>query len=153
MPGYGPEDERQRDGDRGDQDSDPYRTSEQQLLDIRLADVQRAERCGLGLAEEDEQRIKLVLVGDEEENGKRVGDEELRAIVSTSIITPKGWELTKKRLDLGCTSRKMSEKPTARPIQRMTRPAMRRTRAETGVRLPNAFARRKRGKASCSIAR
>ena len=77
MPGYGPEDERQRDGDRGDQDSDPYRTSEQQLLDIRLADVQRAERRGLGLAEKYEHGIKLVLMGNEEEYGKSIWDEEL----------------------------------------------------------------------------
>jgi len=60
--------------------------------------------------------------------------------------------LTKKRLDLGCTSRKMREKPTAKPIQRMIRPRMRRTRADMGVRLPNALDRRNLGKASCSMA-
>lgn len=53
--------------------------------------------------------------------------------------------LTKKRLDLGCTLRKMSEKSADGPIQSTTRPTMGRTSAETGVRLPNALARRKRG--------
>ena len=64
-----------------------------------------------------------------------------------------GETLTKKRFDLGSTSRKMREKPAASPSQRMTRPAMRRTREETGVRFPHAFALRNRGNASCSIAR
>ena len=53
--------------------------------------------------------------------------------------------LTKKRLDLGFTSKKINEKPTARPIQRIIRPATNLTRALTGVRFPNAFALRKRG--------
>lgn len=60
--------------------------------------------------------------------------------------------LTKNRFDFGCTSRKMREKPTAKPIQRTIRPTMSLTRADTGVRFPNAFALRNRGYASCSIA-
>ncbi len=61
--------------------------------------------------------------------------------------------LTKNRLDLGLTSKKMREKAAASPTQRITRPRMSLTKAETGVRFPKALARRKRGKASCSIAR
>ena len=61
--------------------------------------------------------------------------------------------LTKNRLDFGCTSRKTSEKAAASPIQRVMSPTIRRTKADTGVKFPNALERRKRGKASCSIAR
>ena len=64
VPGHGPEDHGQRDGAGGDEDGDPDGAAEQQFLDVWLADAQRPEGCGLGLAEEDEHRIKLVLVGD-----------------------------------------------------------------------------------------
>ena len=59
---------------------------------------------------------------------------------------------TKNRLDLGSTSKNIKAKPTARPIQRMMSPRTRRMRADIGVKFPNALERRKRGKASCSIA-
>ena len=75
VPGHGPEDHRERDGACGDEDGDPDGAAEEELLDIRLADVERPEGSGFGLAEEDEHRVELVLVGDEEENGERIWDE------------------------------------------------------------------------------
>ena len=77
MPGHRPEYHRQRDCARSDKDRHPDRTPEQELLDVRLADVESAEWRGLGLAEENENRVKLVLMRDEEENGEGVWDEEL----------------------------------------------------------------------------
>ena len=77
MPGHGPEDHGQRDGADGDQHGDPDGTAEQELLHVLLADAECPERRGLGLAEEDEHRVELVLVRDEEEDGERVWDEEL----------------------------------------------------------------------------
>ena len=62
-------------------------------------------------------------------------------------------ELTKNRFDFGCTSKKINANPTASPIHSVTRPATNLTNALTGVRFPNAFARKNRGNASCSIAR
>ena len=46
----------------------------------------------------------------------------------------------------------MSEKARTKPPQRHSRPATSRTNEPSGVRLPNALARRKRGNASCSRA-
>ena len=77
MAGHGPEDEGQGRDARCDEDTDPYRAPDEQLLHIRLLDTEGAERRRLGLAEEDEHRIELVLVRDEEEDGDRVREEEL----------------------------------------------------------------------------
>ena len=77
MSGHGPEDHRERDGARRYQHGHPNRAPKEELLDVRLADVQRAEGRRLGLAEEDEHRIELVLVRNEEEDGDRVREEEL----------------------------------------------------------------------------
>ena len=77
MPGHRPEYHRQRDCARSDKDRHPDRTPEQKLLDVRLADVEGAEWRGLGLAEKYEHGIKLVLMGNEEEYGKSIWDEEL----------------------------------------------------------------------------
>ena len=49
-----------------DERGDPQRPPDKKLLNIRFANTQGAERRGLGLAEEDEHRVQLVLVGDEE---------------------------------------------------------------------------------------
>ena len=77
MTGDRPEDHRECHSAGRDKNRDPDRAAEEELLDVWLADVQCAERCGLGLAEEDEHRIELVLVRDEEEDGDRVREEEL----------------------------------------------------------------------------
>lgn len=77
MPGHRPEYHRQRDCARSDKDRHPDRTPEQELLDVRLADVESAEWRGLGLAEKYEHGIKLVLMGNEKEYGKSIWDEEL----------------------------------------------------------------------------
>ena len=61
--------------------------------------------------------------------------------------------LTKNLFDLGCTSRNTRANAAASPIQRIMRPRIRRTSADIGVKFPKAFERRKRGNASCSIAR
>jgi len=58
----------------------------------------------------------------------------------------------KNRFDLGCTFKNINEKPTASPIQSTISPTTSLTKAETGVRLPNALLLRNLGKASCSIA-
>ena len=73
--------------------------------------------------------------------------------ISDRIDDDRNGELTKNRLDFGSTSRKMREKPTARPIQRTIKPTINLTSADRGVRFPNAFDRRNLGNASCSIAR
>ncbi len=82
MPGHCPEDHGERDGAGCDEDGDPDGAAEEKLLDVWLADAQRPEGCGLGLAEEDEDRVQLVLVRDEEENGERIWDEELCEIAN-----------------------------------------------------------------------
>ena len=61
--------------------------------------------------------------------------------------------LTKNRLDFGWTSRKIREKPTARPIQRTIKPEINLANAVRGVKFPKALDRRNLGNASCSIAR
>ena len=77
----------------------------------------------------------------------------IKANVSARMNNNRDNGLTKNRLDFGSTSRKIREKPTARPIQRTTKPAINLTSAERGVKFPNAFDRRNLGNASCSIAR
>ena len=81
------------------------------------------------------------------------GMKSWRADVINRVDGSKNEQLTKNRLDFGWTSKKMREKPTARPIQRMMRPAINLTNAERGVKLPKAFDRRNLGNASCSMAR
>lgn len=43
VPGHGPEDHRQRNGARRDEDGHPDRTANEELLDVRLSDMKRAE--------------------------------------------------------------------------------------------------------------
>ena len=62
MPWDGPEDHGERDGARGDEDGHPDRTPEQELLDVGFADAERPERGRLGLAEEHQNGVELVLV-------------------------------------------------------------------------------------------
>ena len=62
MTGNRPEDHRECNGAGRDKNRDPDRAAEEELLDVWLADMQCAERCGLGLAEEDEHGVQLVLV-------------------------------------------------------------------------------------------
>ena len=77
----------------------------------------------------------------------------IKVNISNRMDDNKDGELTKNRLDFGSTSKKMREKPTARPIQRTIKPTINLTSAERGVKFPNAFDRRNLGNASCSMAR
>jgi hypothetical protein len=106
------------------------------------------------LVEEDEDGVQLILVGDEEEDREKEGDNQLsqRAWSIWLEVKDKDGKPTKIRFDLGRTSRKIRQNPAARPIQRIISPRMRRTKADTGVRFPNAFALKNLGNASCSIA-
>jgi hypothetical protein len=70
-----------------------------------------------------------------------------------SRIRAKNEILTKKRLLFGFTSKNTSENAVASAIHNVTRPATSLTNADTGVKFPNALALKKRGNASCSIAR
>ena len=72
-----PEQQRKSSDTCSNQHANPNRSSQQQLLDIRFSNGECSEGCRLGLAHEDEDRIKLVLMGDEEENGNGEWDEEL----------------------------------------------------------------------------
>lgn len=58
--------------------------------------------------------------------------------------------LTQSLFSLGL-SRKMKAKPVAKAAHRANKPRESLTKAEIGVKLPKAFARRKRGKTSDSI--
>jgi len=77
----------------------------------------------------------------------------MTVVISDHMGDDRNGGLTKNRFDFGTTSRKMREKPTARPIQRRIKPAINLTNAERGVKFPNAFDRRNLGNASCSMAR
>ena len=83
--------------------------------------------------------------------GRKSYEKKRLQMITSKFLEKK--KLTKKRLDFGCTSRKIRENAVASPIQRMSNPNTRRTRADRGVKLPKALALRKRGNASCSIAR
>lgn len=74
----GPEQQRQRRHTSRHKYRHPNSASDQKLLDVLLPNSKRPERRRLGLAEEDEDRVELVLVRDEEEDGEREGDKELR---------------------------------------------------------------------------
>lgn len=152
MPGHRPEYKSQNRYKNRNDDRDPDRSSQQQIPHIWFSNRQCSKRRRFRLTEKDKDRVEFVLMGDEEKNCKSEWDEELSRERGEWQRHRKERRLTKKRLDLGCTSRKMREKPTAKPIQRIIRPRMRRTRADMGVRLPNALDRRNLGKASCSMA-
>ena len=62
MPGYSPEEQRERRYAGSDEDADPYCAPEEELLDVWLADAEGAERSRLGLAEEDKDGVEFVLV-------------------------------------------------------------------------------------------
>lgn len=62
-----------------DERGDPECPPDEELLHVRLANAQRAERRGLGLAQEDKDGVQLVLVRNKEENGDGVWEEELLA--------------------------------------------------------------------------
>ena len=55
----------------------PDRTTNEQFADVWFANGQGAEGCRLRLAEENENRIQLVLVRDKEEDGDGKRNEEL----------------------------------------------------------------------------
>ena len=80
MTRHGPEEECQRGNASADKDCHPDCPSKEQLLDVRLTDSERPEGSRLGLAEEYEDRIQLVLVGDQEENGDAERNEELGTV-------------------------------------------------------------------------
>lgn len=61
---HGPEDEGQGCDTCGDEHANPYCATDEQLLHVRLFDAKGTEWGRLGLAEEDQNRIKLVLMGD-----------------------------------------------------------------------------------------
>ena len=81
------------------------------------------------------------------------GMKSWKADVINCVDGSRNDQLTKNRLDFGWASKKMREKPTARPIQRMIKPVINLTSAERGVKLPKAFDRKNLGNASCSMAR
>lgn len=56
-------------------------------------------------------------------------------------------------MTFGFESRKTNENAAASPTQRHMRPKPSRINALTGVRFPNALARKNLGNVSCSIAR
>jgi len=58
----------------------------------------------------------------------------------------------KKRLLLGCTSKKTKEKAADIPIHSTIKPAINLTSADTGVKFPNALLLKNLGNASCSMA-
>lgn len=62
-----PEEHRQGGDEHRDQDADPDGPTHQEFLDVRLANAESAERGCLGLAEEDEDGIKFVLMGYKEQ--------------------------------------------------------------------------------------
>ncbi len=70
MPGNSPEQQCQSCDTDCDEDADPYGAAEQELLHIRLADAQRAERCRFRLSQKNEDWVQLVLVTDEEKDSQ-----------------------------------------------------------------------------------
>jgi hypothetical protein len=83
--GYSPKDECERDDADSDKNRDPDRAADEQLAHIRLTDGECAEGRRLRLHEEDEERVQLVLVRDEEESGKGEREEELRELRSHQL--------------------------------------------------------------------
>lgn len=61
-----------------DEEADPYCATDQKLLDVGLAYSESTEGCGFGLHEEYENRVQFVLVGNEEQDGNRERNEELK---------------------------------------------------------------------------
>jgi hypothetical protein len=72
-----PEEQRQSGDKHRDQDTNPDGATHQEFLDVRLANAESAERGCLGLAEENKDGVKFVLVGYKEQYRQREGDEEL----------------------------------------------------------------------------
>lgn len=68
-----------------DERGDPQRPSDEELLNVRLADAERTERCGLGLAQEDEDRVQFILMRNKEENGDAEWEKKLRAGSESSL--------------------------------------------------------------------
>lgn len=62
MAGHGPEKQRQGCNERRDEHADPDGAAHQELLHIWLADGECAERSCFGLAEEDKDRVKFILM-------------------------------------------------------------------------------------------
>lgn len=79
-----PEDHRQSYSARCYEHRDPYCATKQELLDIRLANMKSTEGGRFGLAKEDENWVKLVLMRDEEKDGECEGNEELVRVTSIS---------------------------------------------------------------------
>lgn len=77
MSRHRPEEECECGDECGDKKHDPDRAPEQQLLHVWVANAQGPERRGLGLPEEDEDWVQLVLVADEEQDGNSERNEEL----------------------------------------------------------------------------
>ena len=61
-----------------DKDGDPYRAAKEKFLHVRLANSKRAERRRLGLAEENKDRVQLILMGYQEKDGDGERKEKLR---------------------------------------------------------------------------
>ena len=66
---YRPEDERQRSDTCRHQYADPDGTANEEFLDVWFAYAQCSEGSRFGLAEEDKDRVELILMRDKEENG------------------------------------------------------------------------------------
>jgi hypothetical protein len=60
--GHSPEDERERSDEGSYENGHPDRTAQQELLDVRFANAQRAEWCRLRLSKKDEDGVELVLM-------------------------------------------------------------------------------------------
>lgn len=78
MAGYSPEKEGERSNKGHHKNGNPYRSTKQEFLDIRLAYAECTERGGLRLAEKDEDRIELILMRYEAEDGDGERDEKLQ---------------------------------------------------------------------------
>ena len=75
MTGNGPEEHGECGHDQDDNDRHPDGPADEHALDVWLADCECAEWCGLGLAEEDENGVKCVLVRDQKQYSNSEGDE------------------------------------------------------------------------------
>lgn len=77
VPGDSPEEHGESDDARSNENGDPDGTADQQLLDVRLSNPQRSKRRRFGLSKENQNRVELVLVGDQAKDGNGEGEEEL----------------------------------------------------------------------------
>ena len=78
MSRYGPEQQSKCRNARADENADPDCSTQEEFLHIRFANAKCTEGCRFGLAQEDEDWIKLVLITDEAKDGNAKGDEQLK---------------------------------------------------------------------------